>query len=64
MWLSPFTSNWPRNLWLGVDQRGVHLLGGQDQAQLVFDMLLTGSPSPATGLATSGWTSISVVFVY
>jgi len=43
-----FTSNWPRNLWLGVDQRGVHLLEAKTRNVLTsyeFETVMDYTPS-------------------
>ena len=43
-----FTSNWPRNLWLGVDQRGIHLLEAKTRNVLTtyeFETIMDYTPS-------------------
>ena len=43
-----FTSNWPKNLWLAVDQRGVHLLEARTRNVLTtyeYEGLIDYTPS-------------------
>jgi hypothetical protein len=43
-----FTSNWPKNLWLAVDQRGVHLLEARSRNVLTtyeYEGLIDFTPS-------------------
>ena len=43
-----FTSNWPKNLWLAVDQRGVHLLEARSRNVLTtyeYEGLIDLTPS-------------------
>ena len=52
-----FTSNWPKNLWLAVDQRGVHLLEARTRNVLTtyeYEFILDYTPSISHMLLITG----------